>query len=54
MLVRWTKPATADLTHICDYTGKRFGTAQARRAARAIYDAAGSLKAQRPRRRGGK
>ena len=39
MIVRWTGPA-ADLTHICDHTEKRFGAAQARRAAMAIYDAA--------------
>jgi plasmid stabilization system protein ParE len=43
MLVRWTKPAVDDLTHICDYTEERFGAAQAGRAARAIYDAADTL-----------
>lgn len=43
MLVRWTKPAVDDLAHICDYTEERFGPAQARRAAGAIYDAADSL-----------
>ena len=42
MIVRWTGPA-ADLTHICDHTEKRFGAAQARRAAMAIYDAAAAL-----------
>ena len=42
MIVRWTGPA-ADLTHICDHTEKRFGAAQARRAAMAIYDAADAL-----------
>lgn len=44
MLVRWTTPATTDLTHISDYTEKRYGAAQARRAAFAIYAAADSLK----------
>lgn len=33
MLVRWTKPATDGLRHICDYTEERFGSAQARRTA---------------------
>jgi len=42
--VRWTKPAADDLSHICDYTEKRFGAAQARRAALAIYDSADALK----------
>lgn len=44
MLLRWTTPATDDLTHICDYTEERFGAAQARRTALAIYHAADSLK----------
>jgi plasmid stabilization system protein ParE len=44
MLVRWTKPAADDLTHISDYTQERFGPAQARRAALAIYEAADSLR----------
>lgn len=44
MIVRWTKPAADDLIHICDYTETRFGAAQARRAAMAIYAAAGTLK----------
>jgi len=44
MVIRWTKPSAADLTHICDYTERRFGPAQARRAAMAIYDAADTLK----------
>ena len=43
MLVRWTKPAAEDLTHISDYTKERFGASQARRAAVAIYEAADSL-----------
>jgi toxin ParE1/3/4 len=45
MLVRWTKSASDDLTHICDYTQEHFGSAQGRRAALAIYDAAESLTA---------
>ena len=40
MLVRWTQPAADDLLHICDYTAERFGTAQARRVADAIYESA--------------
>ena len=43
MLVRWTKPAADDLTHISDFTEENFGPAQARRAALAIYEAADSL-----------
>jgi toxin ParE1/3/4 len=46
MLVRWTRPAVADFTHICDYTEERFGSAQARRAALAIYESVESLRAQ--------
>ena len=38
MLVRWTQPAADDLLHICDYTAERFGAAQARRVADAIYE----------------
>ncbi len=44
MLVRWTKIATSDLTHICDYTNARFGALQARRAALTIHNAADSLR----------
>jgi toxin ParE1/3/4 len=44
MLVRWTKPAADDLSQICDYTEKRLGAAQARRAAKCIYEAANVLK----------
>jgi toxin ParE1/3/4 len=43
MLVRWTQPAADDLLHICDYTAERFGAAQARRVADAIYATAASL-----------
>lgn len=38
-----TEPAANDLTHVCDYTQERFGAAQARRAALAIYATADSL-----------
>ncbi|MCC6538366.1 MAG: type II toxin-antitoxin system RelE/ParE family toxin [Bryobacterales bacterium] len=38
------KPATDDLTGICDYTEGRFGSIQARRAASSLYDAASSLR----------
>ncbi len=44
MIVRWTKPAANDLTHICDYTENRFGDSQAKRAALAIHDAADRVK----------
>jgi toxin ParE1/3/4 len=43
MIVRWTKPAAGDLAHICDYTENRFGAAQARSAALAIYETADGL-----------
>lgn len=45
MTLRWTKPATKDLTQICDYTEERFGAVQAQRAAMVIYEAANSLQA---------
>lgn len=54
MIVRWTKPAADDLNHICDYTEKRFGAAQARRAAIAIYDSADALKDMPLRSRAGR
>ena len=54
MLVRWTSPAADDLTIICDYTEDRFGAAQARRAAVAIYDAADFLKDMPHRGRSGR
>ena len=54
MIVRWTKPAADDLTNICDYTEDRFGAAQARRAAIAIYDAADFLKDMPHRGRSGR
>ncbi len=44
MLVRWTKIAVDDLTHICDYTEDHFGHAQARSAALAIYDRVEALR----------
>jgi addiction module RelE/StbE family toxin len=43
MIVRWTKPAAADLTHICDYTEERFGAAQARRVEDKLYQTADRL-----------
>jgi plasmid stabilization system protein ParE len=43
MLVRWTQPAADDLLHICDYTAERFGAAQARRVADALYETVASL-----------
>lgn len=43
MIVRWTNAAADDLVHICDYTESRFGAAQARRAALAIYEGAEGL-----------
>ncbi len=54
MLVRWSRPSAEDLAHICDYTQERFGEAQARRAASAIYDAAGSLRSMPLRGRAGR
>jgi plasmid stabilization system protein ParE len=44
MIIRWTRRAVDDLTHICDYTEKRLGAAQARWAAMIIYEAADALK----------
>jgi toxin ParE1/3/4 len=44
MLVRWTRPSIDDLTRICDYTEEHFGSAQARRAAIAIYESVESLR----------
>jgi len=43
MLIRWTKPAVEDLRKICDFTQERFGPAQGRKTALALYDAAESL-----------
>lgn len=43
MILRWTPPAAGDLAHISDYTETRFGAAQARRAAMAVYEAVNSL-----------
>ena len=54
MLVRWTMLAADDLANICDYTQERFGPAQARRAALAIYDGADSLKTHPNRGRPGR
>jgi toxin ParE1/3/4 len=54
MLVRWTTPAANDLTNMCDYTEERFGAAQARHAAVAIYEAADLLKDMPHRGRSGR
>lgn len=54
MIVRWTRPAADDLTHICDYTAELFGAAQARRAAMSIYAAVGALKEMPLRGRAGR
>jgi toxin ParE1/3/4 len=43
MLVRWTTSAADDFTHICDYTGDRFGPAKARSVAMTIFDSIDSL-----------
>ena len=43
MRIRWTEPATADLTGICDYIEEQAGPERARRAAVAIYESADSL-----------
>jgi len=44
MVIRWTEPAVADITNLCNYTRDHFGTAQARRTALTILDAVESLK----------
>jgi toxin ParE1/3/4 len=54
MLIRWTKPAVDDLSHVCGYTEEHFGAAQAHRAAVAIYDAADSLQTMPHRGRPGR
>jgi plasmid stabilization system protein ParE len=54
MIVRWTSPAAGDLRNISDYTESRFGAAQARRAAMAIYETANSLKRMPQRGRPGR
>ena len=38
MHLRWTEPASRDLTQICDYLKEHEGPAAARRVALAIYD----------------
>jgi toxin ParE1/3/4 len=43
MRVRWTKPATYDLTKICDYIEEHSSLAIARRAALSIHERAGAL-----------
>jgi toxin ParE1/3/4 len=49
MRIRWTEPATRDLTNICDYTEEHDGPVAARRAALRIYEGVGTL-TQFPRR----
>jgi toxin ParE1/3/4 len=44
MLVRWTKPAVDDFTHICDYTEEHFGPAQSGPHALTICDSVESLR----------
>lgn len=43
MQIRWTEPAVADLTAICDYLDRVAGSAIGAKTARAIYDAIESL-----------
>ena len=43
MLIRWTDPALADFTHICDHSNAHFGLDRGRRTALQIYDAVDSL-----------
>jgi len=43
MRIRWTDPATRDLTHICDYILEHDAPAAARRVALTIYESVSSL-----------
>jgi plasmid stabilization system protein ParE len=43
MRIRWTGPATHDLTHICDYIADQDAPAAARRVALTIYQGVDSL-----------
>ncbi|MGO9574653.1 MAG: type II toxin-antitoxin system RelE/ParE family toxin [Terriglobales bacterium] len=43
MRIRWTEPASRDLTGICDYTQEHHGPEPARKLASRIYEAIGSL-----------
>ena len=43
MRIRWTEPATHDLTRICDYTEEHEGPGQARRLALRLYEGIDSL-----------
>ena len=45
MRIRWTEPATRDLTNICDYTRERFDPSRARQTALQIRDGISSLAA---------
>jgi toxin ParE1/3/4 len=38
MRIRWTQPASSDLTHICDYLSKEDSPATARRVVILIYE----------------
>lgn len=44
MTIRWTHPAVADLTHICDYTEAHFGADAASRTSAAVFVAVDSLR----------
>jgi toxin ParE1/3/4 len=41
--MRWTEPAAADLTGICDHIEEHSGAERARRVALAVYESADSL-----------
>jgi toxin ParE1/3/4 len=43
MRVRWTEPATRDLTSICDYTREQSGPEAARKVALRLYEAVSGL-----------
>jgi len=43
MRVRWTEPATLDLTNICDYAREHSGPEAAREVALRFYEAVGRL-----------
>ncbi len=43
MRIRWTEPATRDLTEIADYLEKHGSSAIARRIALSIYESVGGL-----------
>jgi toxin ParE1/3/4 len=43
MLIRWTEPATSDLTHICDFLKEHASSGIARRVALSIFENIGTL-----------